>query len=549
MGDPWNIRNSASQLFYQDKNSAQYAALLEISTLPHPDRSILASFVNIAFDPEEAARHFLRMVLVENSSDSIDNIQQFLSQWMALMEKFRPVEATDLPEETNSITDMDITFSHIISPSVFADPDLADGTPLCEILEAFIGKASLAQFRSFPTLPSTKQHGNIFLLSREAFAGFKIAGLYFKAQYMEKDEDTTLKQCVIGRILSPKRSNLSYLSESRLLENRVPQQSVIVSEFLLGINQRFSEALSWIEIKKYINTQLDYPDNFISRYFSSCLTTILGPFRKLWIFLPATIRAFAYDKLIWAGLRLYGPTISMDVYRLPFNLYLRRGSPIFADNHIAEEHTLSMVRRFTSIPAPRALDIVKTTQYSYFLMTRVPGRPIGQSLNFMTDEQINQAVQDLKQYISELRRIPKPTTMEFQICNSRGEGILDWRIPDSQREKLRFKTEAEFNKYLTDPFWDDIRRQAAVSHDIQHDIVFTHGDLNPRNILAENGKISGIIDWENAGWFPEYWEFTKSHYTVRSVIRWLADVVDRVFEGYRDELVVDNMLSDLFGPF
>jgi aminoglycoside phosphotransferase (APT) family kinase protein len=207
-----------------------------------------------------------------------------------------------------------------------------------------------------------------------------------------------------------------------------------------------------------------------------------------------------------------------------------------------------MVERLTSIPAPRAIDVLETPRFSYLLMTCVPGRPIGRMLDTMTDEQIKQVVLDLKGYVSELREIPNKAR-KFQICNSNGGGILDWRIPDSQREELRFRTEAEFNKYLTDPFWDDIRRQAAISHDVRHDIVFTHGDLNPRNILAENGKITGIVDWENAGWFPEYWEYTKAHYSVRSVIRWLADVVDRVFEGYRNELVVENMLSDLLGPF
>jgi aminoglycoside phosphotransferase (APT) family kinase protein len=182
-------------------------------------------------------------------------------------------------------------------------------------------------------------------------------------------------------------------------------------------------------------------------------------------------------------------------------------------------------------------------------MTCVPGRPIGQMLDAMTDEQLKQAVIDMKGFVSELRQIPSKTTSEFQICNSMGGGILDWRVPDSQRGELRFKTEADLNKYLTDPFCDDIRKRAAISHNVQHDIVFTHGDLNPRNILVENGKITGIVDWENAGWFPEYWEFSKAHYSVRSLMRWLADVVDQVFEGYRDELMVENMLSDLLGPF
>ena len=42
---------------------------------------------------------------------------------------------------------------------------------------------------------------------------------------------------------------------------------------------------------------------------------------------------------------------------------------------------------------------------------------------------------------------------------------------------------------------------------VKHDIVFTHGDLDLHNIIVKDGHISGIIDWECAGWMPEYWEF------------------------------------------
>ena len=44
--------------------------------------------------------------------------------------------------------------------------------------------------------------------------------------------------------------------------------------------------------------------------------------------------------------------------------------------------------------------------------------------------------------------------------------------------------------------------------------VFTHGDLHPGNILVsqeEDGswKIVAIIDWENSGFYPAYWESIK----------------------------------------
>ena len=283
-------------------------------------------------------------------------------------------------------------------------------------------------------------------------------------------------------------------------------------------------------------------------FLPSLASPLFRLFRQLWVVLPSFIRASVYDGLLWIGSCIYGQSLSMTVYRLPFGLYLRRGSVALAPKYHVEAHTLRMVEQLTQIPAPRAIDVLESSQFSYLLMTCVPGQPIGQILDTMTDEQVKQVVTDLKGYISELRAIPNKIA-ESHICNSKGGGILDWRIPDSQREELRFKTEADFNKYLTDPFWEDIRRCAAKSHDIHHDIVFTHGDLNPRNILTENGKVTGIVDWENAGWFPEYWEYTKAHYSVRSLMRWLADVVDQVFEGYRDELVVENMLSDLLGPF
>ncbi len=27
--------------------------------------------------------------------------------------------------------------------------------------------------------------------------------------------------------------------------------------------------------------------------------------------------------------------------------------------------------------------------------------------------------------------------------------------------------------------------------------------------MARDCKITGIIDWEDAGWYPEYWEYVK----------------------------------------
>lgn len=45
------------------------------------------------------------------------------------------------------------------------------------------------------------------------------------------------------------------------------------------------------------------------------------------------------------------------------------------------------------------------------------------------------------------------------------------------------------------------------------DVYFTHGDLNLGNIILSDApgpkKIVAIVDWEQAGWYPEHWEYCK----------------------------------------
>jgi len=48
------------------------------------------------------------------------------------------------------------------------------------------------------------------------------------------------------------------------------------------------------------------------------------------------------------------------------------------------------------------------------------------------------------------------------------------------------------------------------------EIVFTHGDLHPSNIMLSSShpaQVTAIIDWEQSGWLPAYWEDRKAHYT------------------------------------
>ncbi|KAI1333114.1 kinase-like domain-containing protein [Xylariaceae sp. FL0255] len=52
-------------------------------------------------------------------------------------------------------------------------------------------------------------------------------------------------------------------------------------------------------------------------------------------------------------------------------------------------------------------------------------------------------------------------------------------------------------------YWHQITTQLGA----KCPIIFTHGDIAARNILVRDGKIVALLDWEFAGWYPEYWEY------------------------------------------
>jgi hypothetical protein len=80
-----------------------------------------------------------------------------------------------------------------------------------------------------------------------------------------------------------------------------------------------------------------------------------------------------------------------------------------------------------------------------------------------------------------------------------------------------FRSEARFNAALTEAYLAalgsglDIRPFVGdvLSHD-QHKIHFAHANIKTRHIMVHNGRVTGILDWALAGFYPEYWEFAKA---------------------------------------
>lgn len=295
------------------------------------------------------------------------------------------------------------------------------------------------------------------------------------------------------------------------LENRAMDTSSLPNPQLIEVHHRFALALAWLEVLDYMKQRPSFECISTSQDRASlagkalakeswvrrCIQPVYPILQHFWLQMPVFIRATAYECLASLGRQFYGDTGSDRTHRLPFNLYLRKAHRDWAPRRQAELRSLQMVQTYTRIPAPKGIYAFRHRGSSYLLMTGLQGRGIGQRLSTMTDRQLNAAAQDLEDYLTELRRIPNNTGSQFSICNPLGGGILEWRIGDSQRKQLRFHDETEFNQFLTTdlPLDEDTWMQISKSHGVKHDIVFTHADLNIRNILVDEvGKISGMVD-------------------------------------------------------
>lgn len=58
--------------------------------------------------------------------------------------------------------------------------------------------------------------------------------------------------------------------------------------------------------------------------------------------------------------------------------------------------------------------------------------------------------------------------------------------------------------------------------------VLTHGDLTPRNIMVQGNVVTGIVDWERSGFFPEYAEYAFAMVLCHAHEEWWIPVLEEL---------------------
>ena len=78
------------------------------------------------------------------------------------------------------------------------------------------------------------------------------------------------------------------------------------------------------------------------------------------------------------------------------------------------------------------------------------------------------------------------------------------------------------------------------------EFVFTHGRLNPQNVLVKDGEVVGLLDWGEAGYYPRYWETVKAAFW-QADLEFFLEAQERgvLEEGWEQELGVMLHVRDV----
>ncbi|KUI61302.1 hypothetical protein VP1G_08499 [Cytospora mali] len=222
---------------------------------------------------------------------------------------------------------------------------------------------------------------------------------------------------------------------------------------------------------------------------------------------------------------------------------------------LAEANAMRFIAQHTSIPVPKVHCSFEEKGQTYILMERIEGETLARAWGLRSDESKTQILRQLKTFVEELRGLPAtPTT---GVSNVDGGPIFDHRLP-RKSSWGPFATIKEFHRELRsgidagdiedDASSPGVKGMASFHEQAWQPPVFTHGDLSALNILVRADVVVGIVDWETAGWFPPYWEYTSAKHTNPQVL-WWEDEVDKFVTPMPEALEMETIRRRFFGDF
>ncbi|KAL3426780.1 hypothetical protein PVAG01_00289 [Phlyctema vagabunda] len=220
--------------------------------------------------------------------------------------------------------------------------------------------------------------------------------------------------------------------------------------------------------------------------------------------------AGALKKMISASTKLWTHPTARAV--LKFNDEIA-AKVIDSDNHLTEYISLQYLNEHApNLPVPKPHGLIKFSNVYIMFMTYIPSTTLESVWPNLTVDNKLSIHARLQTIFSTLRSMKMP--QGSNLGGVGGEGVQDFYMDDHNAQQISTISAFEDSQFSVNnlppspAFVAFLRTFLPASNT---ECVFTHGDVRPANIMVEkdtnNGySISGIIDWEMSGFYPEYVE-------------------------------------------
>ena len=198
------------------------------------------------------------------------------------------------------------------------------------------------------------------------------------------------------------------------------------------------------------------------------------------------------------------------VYKINRTTVVKTGRVV----RMAEAETMKFLRQNTTIPVPAIQNAYRDedTGHVVIIMDFIDGKNLDEAWAAYTEPERQSVIAQLRDYMAQLRSFKG----SFIGCID-GTPCHDQYFYSEKEDYGPYETEQEFNKGVVSLMkkqgpYTGIEWRCDVWTEVMkdHQVVLTHNDFDPRNIIVQGTKVAAILDWEFSGFFPEYWEYCKA---------------------------------------
>ncbi|EER42637.1 conserved hypothetical protein [Histoplasma capsulatum H143] len=194
---------------------------------------------------------------------------------------------------------------------------------------------------------------------------------------------------------------------------------------------------------------------------------------------------------------------------------------ITGDNNDTTEYTTMqyLAERAPDIPAPKPHGLIRFGPFRVIFMSYIPDMTLAQVWSSLSPKEKVSIQQQLDDIFRRLRTLRQEDGNALGGVS--GEGVKEYRVDECTRWKdittAREFSDLQFSAchHGSKTYIKFLRSFLEDESATMRGSVFTHGDVRRENIMVKQDPynnntymVTGIIDWEDSGFYPEYYECT-----------------------------------------